>query len=174
MTIKEQLLIVRDRFAPWARANGAKVEVASDPYHIVYLLVQAPGAMRACVMFHSDAKRGEYEESGMVDRTFWVVVSRGKGMKIDPGASLTEGVSGGGKAMFDLVEEARELIRGISFEGETDFPRTTEVTPNFKGAEPFAIEGYLTDSYRLEFSIGVQLPAVDVTANAAEPDPETA
>lgn len=173
MTIKEQLLIVRDRFAAWAQGNSGTVAVASDPYHIVFLLTESPGAMKACVMFHSELKRGEYEESGMVDRTFWVVISRGKGMKIEPGASLTQGVSGSAKAMFDLVEEGRELIRAISFEGPTDLPLTTEVTPNYKGAEPFVMEGYLTDAYRLEFSIGCQLPAVDEQANPVQPDPET-
>lgn len=153
MTISDQLKQTRDAMAKWAQQNSGKVNVASDPYHLAYLIVQSPGAMRVCVMFHSETKRGEHEEAGLVDRTFWVVISRGQGMKVEPGASLVDGV-GGGRGLFDLVEEARQVIRGIQFREET-----TEVTPNYLGCEPFSIEGWLTDAYRLEFSIGVQLEA---------------
>jgi hypothetical protein len=153
MTIKNQLLAIQTALADWTTTNTGKSFIASDPYHIVFLLLQAPGAMRVCILFHAEQKRGEYEESGMVDRTYWVVISLGRGMKLAPGASLTEGVSGG-KPMFDLCEDAREIIRGIQFDS------STEVTPNWKGMEPFPIPGYLTDAYRLEFSIGCQLKAV--------------
>jgi hypothetical protein len=153
VTIKDQLLAIQTALTRWTGDNKGKLFIASDPYHIVFLLLQAPGAMRVCILFHAEMKRGEHEESGMVDRTYWVVISRGQGMKLAPGASLTEGVSGGTKAMFDLCDEGREIIRGIEFDS------STEVSPNWKGMEPFPIPGYLTDAYRLEFSIGCQLDA---------------
>src|SRR6516162_4369521 len=118
MTIAAQLKQIRDTFDAWARGNSGTVAVASDPYHIAYLLVTGPGATKCAIMCHGEHKRGEYEESGMVDRVFWVVISRGKGMKVEPGASLTEGVAGG-KPIFDLLEEAREIIRALSFDAAT-------------------------------------------------------
>jgi hypothetical protein len=167
MTIKDQLKQLRDAFAPWAQANGGSVAIASDEYHLVFLLTQSPGKPRTVLLCQSETKRGEYEEAGQVDRTFNVFLSQGKGLKLDPGASLTEGTAGG-HPTYDLVEEARELIRAISFDSET-----TEVTPNYKGWSPYPIDGYLTDTIKLEFSIGTQLPAVDLEANPAHPDSET-
>ena len=154
MKISEQLKAVRDALADWAREHGGQVFVAADPYHLVTLLRETPKAIRCVVMFHGETKRGDYEERGAVDRTFWVVCTRGQGLKLEPGASLVDGVAGG-LPLFDLVEEARQIIRGIQFSADT-----TEVTPNYLGVEPFSTEGYLVDAYRLEFSIGTQLPAV--------------
>jgi hypothetical protein len=104
-------------------------------------------------MFQGEQKRGEHEEAGVVDRTFWVVISRGRGMKVDPGMSLVEDVAGG-PPMFELVEAAREVLRGLTFDSET-----TEESIDYKSCEPFVIDGFLQDAYKLEFSIGCQLPA---------------
>lgn len=166
MTIAAQLKQTRDTIADWARANRGRVVVASDLYHLVYLLRQSPGTLLAAILFHGEAKRGDIEERGAVDRTFWVVITRGQGLKIEPGASLTDGVAGG-KPMFDLIEEAREMIRGLSFDADT-----TEVSVNYLGCEPFAADGFLVDAQKLTFSIGVQLPAVQQPQNPASPDPE--
>lgn len=158
MKIKDQLTQIRDTLDGWARGHGGRVFIASDPYHLVTLLRENPKAMRCGLMFHGESKRGDYEERGAVDRTFWVVCTRGQGLKLEPGASLVEG-SAGGVPLFDLVEEARQIIRGIQFD-----PGTTETTPNYLGTEPFNTEGYLVDAYRIEFSIGVQLPAPDAAS----------
>lgn len=166
MTIAAQLKQIHDALEAWAQSNGGQVWIASDPYQLASMLRESPGAVRAVVMFHSEGKRGDYEERGAVDRTFWLAISRGQGLKLDPGASLVEGVAGG-KPLFDLVEEAREILRALSFDSDT-----TEVSINYTLTEPLSLEGFLMDSYRLEFSIGVQLPGVDVTANPSQPDPE--
>jgi len=168
MTIVAQLKQVRDAFAAWAQGNSGVVAIAADPYQLVVLLRTASKAMSAVVMFHGETKRGEYEERGAVDRTFWVVITRGQGLKLEPGANLIAGVADG-KPLFDLVEEARETIRHLSFDDAT-----TEVTPNVTEISPFNTEGFLMDAYKIVFSIGVQLPAVDVTAEPTAPDPETA
>jgi hypothetical protein len=153
MKISEQLIQLSEMLSAWTKENGGAAAVARDPYHRATLLAATPAGARALIMFHGETKRGDYEEMGAVDRTFWVVITRGQGLRLSPGANLVEG-NAGGKALFDLVEEARQLVRGISFAADT-----TEVTPNFKSIEPFNVEGYLLDAYKLEFSIGVQLPA---------------
>jgi hypothetical protein len=59
----------------------------------------------------------------------------------------------GGKALFDLVEEAREVVRGVRFDEES-----TEVLPNFLGCRRVELEGLLVDAYQIEVQIGTQLP----------------
>lgn len=163
MTIATQLKIIRDALDKWARTRKGHAHIAGDPYDMFSMLRMTPGGIRVVVMFHSELKRGEYEESGFVDRTFWVGLSRGRGMKLTPGQDMVE-QSAGGPPLFDLIEEARQAIRNISFESTLDIGAlraTTEDYPNYKGTNPFQMEGYLMDAYNLEFSIGVQLPAPD-------------
>jgi hypothetical protein len=159
MKISDQLKLVRDALAAWSRTCGATVAIASDPFHLVALLRENPKAPRAAVLFMGESKRGEHEEAGMVDRTFWVVVSRGQGLRLEPGAGLVDGASGG-QPLFDLVEQVRDVIRSLSFH-----PETTEVTPNNLSIDAFNTEGYLMDAYKLEFSIGVQLPVPTIETN---------
>jgi hypothetical protein len=152
MTIGEQLELTRDTLLPWAQEIKGRVEIAADPVHLLGLLGTSPGAPRIVVLFDAEEKRGEYEETGRVDRKFLVVVSRGRGFKLDPADALLEGVAGG-KPLYDLVEEAREMVRQIQFEAAT-----TEVRPDYKGTRRLQLEGMVVDAYQIEFTIGVQLP----------------
>lgn len=154
MTIAEQLNQVADALKTWAAAQGGTAEVAADPFHLLAMLQHKPGSVRAVVLFGGEQKRGEFEETGAVDRGFSVILSRGRGFTAEPSASLVKGAAGG-RPLFDLVEEARQQIRGLSFAEET-----TEVTPNYLGCELFpSAEGKAVDAYQLNFQIGVQLPA---------------
>jgi hypothetical protein len=163
MTIAQQLKLIKSSLDPWAQSNKGKMFIAADLVDLFTLLRTPPGGVRGLVMFHSELKRGEYEESGMVDRTFWVTLSRGRSMKLSRGDDLVS--PDGGPPLFDLVESARQVVRDIAFDS------STEVYPNFRGISPFNIEGFLMDSYTIEFSIGVQLPGPDTheTTDAATP-----
>lgn len=152
MTIAEQLQFVRDQLQPWAVEVKGRVEIAADAIHLLGLLATAPGAPRVVILFDAEDRRGEYEELGRVDRKFMVVVSRGRGFALDPGQSLTTGVAGG-RPLYDLVEQAREMIRGLVFDRET-----TEGIPNYTGTVRFTLEENAVDAYQINFSIGVQLP----------------
>lgn len=168
MTINAQLELICADLQAWAGGIGAQVYIASDIDDLLTKLAETPAAPRVVVMWHSEVKRGEYEERGAVDRTFWVAIARGKGLKLVPGANLTKGVSGG-KPLYDLMEEGREIVRDLDFD-----PETTESHPDYQGATPLEVNGTtLTDVLKLEFSIGCQLPAVNVT-DPTQPDPETA
>ena len=168
MTIADQLKQIRAAFEAWARGNRGQVAIVEDLGELVERLRATPSAPRAYVVFHQEGKRGEFEESGMVDRTFWVTLTRGKGLALETGASLVTGVAGG-KPMYDLLEEARETIRALSFD-----PETTETSVDYKGARPLELDGQTsTDAMRLEFTLGCQLPAVDLTRNPTEPNEET-
>lgn len=160
MTIREQIKLVEKSLTPWVRKNGGVLSIASDIYELCTLLQQSPKAMRVVIMWKSQDKRGAYEEMGAVDREFWVVVSRGSGMALKPGANLVEGVAGG-RPMFDLIDELVTEIRKLSFA-----PATTEGTPDYRGTEPFSFEGYLTDAMKNTFTIGTQLPAIPTGGEA--------
>jgi hypothetical protein len=138
----------------WAVGEALKVHIAQDPFHAVYLLTMTPQSGAVIAMFESETKRGEFEEAGEVDRTFRVIITRGRGMKLEPGASLTDGVAGG-KPMFELVEALVAVVRALEFD-----PVTTETHVNYRETKPFTMEGYTLDAYQVEFSIGCQLPAV--------------
>lgn len=92
----------------------------------------------------------------MEDRTYQVIVSRGKSAGLERSASVAKGTAET-PALWDLVEEVRDVMRGLSFSTET-----TEVTLDYRGWEPLDLgpEAPLIDAYALTFSLGTQLPAV--------------
>lgn len=151
--------MVRDTLQTWAVENGGGAEIVSDPFHLLAMLMTKPAGFRAYVLFVGEAKRGEYEETGAVDRNFGVIISRNRGLTVNPGDALVKGET----PLFELVEGARNAVRSIQFEDTLAVPLnqlTTEVTPNYLGCEPFpAPDGKMVDAYQLNFAIGSQLPA---------------
>lgn len=147
----------------WAKPGGGKVHVAGDPLHLFALLGDKPGGVRVAIMVRDGQKRGDYEEAGQEDLTCLVVVSRGQGFTMERADNLVRG-SGGGAPLYDLVEQIRDVVRGIDLDTET-----TEFTFNYRGfgvyQNPFEI---LADAYQLEFSIGRQLPGVTSGATNGE------
>ena len=155
MTIAAQLNQLVAALDAWAKLLNGSAEAASDPFHLLAMLQMKPGSVRACVLCTGEAKRGDYEEGGFIDRSFSVVISRGRGFTLEPEASKTKGAANG-EPLYNLVEAARDVCRGLSFDADT-----TEVTLNYLGWEPFpAPEGRAVDACQLNFQIGVQLPAI--------------
>lgn len=153
-SIASQLKTLRSEFAAWIQDFHGRAEVAGDPVHLFAMLANKPGGVHACILFVSEIKRGEYEEAGGVDRTYWVIISRGQGFTLAGKDSLVTG-NAGKAPLFDLVEQAREVIRQTQFD-VTD----TEVTPNFLAIRPFQLPTEKpVDAYQIEFSIFVQLGA---------------
>ncbi len=150
MTIAEQLNFIADALKPWAEETKTRIEIALDPLHVIGLISTAPGAARVILMFDGEDKRGEFEESGRVDRKFLLVVSRGRGLTLQPGDALTQGVAGG-KPLYDLIEEAREMVRALRFD-------EAETIPNYLATRRLTLGDNLVDAYQIEFSIGTQLP----------------
>lgn len=134
MTIAEQTRLLLAALEPWAAANAGSVKVAGDKPHLFQLLGASPGAPRAAVYFAWERPRSRKfnDLAGRVDRAFWVCVSRGRGFNAELGKSLTRGVAGG-KPMFILVEEARELARALR-QNDID-----ESRPYYKGIHPIEL-----------------------------------
>jgi hypothetical protein len=153
VTISSQIKVTLAALQAWGSATGAVVVPATDPVDFFSILRTGPGKVRAVVLFRGENKRGQYEEAGVVDRVFWVGVSRGQSLQLNKADALISATPAG-PAMFDVCEEVRQTIRGIAFD-----PGTTEVRPDFKSLGPLEVEGWLLDAYTIEFWIGTQLPA---------------
>lgn len=164
-TLADILTAVRDALADWARLNRGTAEIAGDADHMFAILGNKPGGLRAVVLFSEETKRGEHEESSLVDIEFLVIVSRGRGFTLPSSESLISG-SGGGRPLFELVQEARDVVRGVNFaEDETEF------TADYKGTTLFQFPTEIpVDAYQLRFTLGVMMeePYFDLQVNAAE------
>ncbi len=153
MTIAEQAKLILTALEDWAQEAGGRAFIASDELHCVEELRGKPGAPTAAVLWHDELPWGENAEEGKVLRTFKIVVSRGRGMRLVAGESLTEGASGG-PPMFDLVEQAREVARGLRMmdqEGELQLPI-------YKGTAPFRVRGYVLDAMEVRVGLYAQSP----------------
>jgi hypothetical protein len=165
--IRAQLEQVHAALDTWARGERGRAEIASDPFHLFSLLLENPGGVRAIVQFQGETIRG-MEEASLVDRTFLVVISRTRPLSVDASASLVKTTTGGGaRPLFDLVEDARQIIRGLQFDAEAPADSgygptaqaTTEITPLVRSVQPLSVpDGVLSDAYQIEFSIGTLLP----------------
>jgi hypothetical protein len=165
MTLADILTTVRDELAAWARLHRGSAEVAGDVDHMYGILSNKPGGLRAVVLFSEETKRGEHEEAGVVDIEFLVVISRGRGFTLPASDSLVSG-SGGGRPLFDLVQEARDVVRGINFVEEE-----TEFTADYKGTTLFQYPTEVpVDAYQLRFTLGLQMeePVFELQVNAGE------
>lgn len=154
MTIKDQANQVRTALGDWARTHGGRAEIAGDLAALFTLLQGRFAGLMVVILFNGEPKRGEYEESGIVDRTFTVVLSRGRGFA-QGGDSFTQGQAGEAP-LFDVAEEAREVVRALEFS-----EATTEVAVDYKGLQLFEWPtDRPVDAYQFTFSVGTQLPQV--------------
>lgn len=154
MTIREQAKAVVEALRDWARENKGTVSVASDQVHALELIRVKPGGVRVVLLFEGENPRGEWTELGKVDRGFKVVLSAGRGFRVGEGENLTEG-SAGGRPVFDLAEEARELVRALRFETSGD---AEDAVPRYAGIGAFRVEGFILDAYEVRFEFGSQIP----------------
>lgn len=159
-TIKGQLRIIQAGLADWVTANKAAFEIAHDPYHLFALIRTGGNRARVIAMFRGEKKRGEHEEAGLMDRTFVLVVTKGKSLVLAGDATFAQE---GDKPLYDLLDEARDIVRGLKFSTDQEVAEQTNDTeqyPDCQGIEPFAVpDGWLVDAYQIEFSIGTQLDA---------------
>ena len=154
MKLSTQLKRLQADLQEWASAQGGSAAIAGDPVHLWQLLQTKPGAVRAVVLWVSDDPRGEHRESGVAERSFTVVISRGRGFTLDRSTSLVDGAAGGAP-LFDLVEEARDVLRGIAFAGDD-----TESILEVGRIGVFDTGQHLADAYSIDCQIGVQYPAI--------------
>ena len=148
MTIREQLDLLGRCLNKAMQEVKGRAYPAGDVPHILDELRTKPGAPSCGVMFWSEEPVGDYTELGKVLREFHLVISRGKGMKLVSGESITQG-AGGGPPMADLVELARDTSLAIRLEDEQGELRI----PVYRGTGPFQVEGLLLDAFEIKVAL---------------------
>ena len=154
MNISQQLKTLRDALAAWAREHGGSVKIVAKPSELASVLALKPGSVRVVLLWDSETKRGDFEETGRVDRKFKAVVSTGVGLKADRSEGRLDGAAGG-ESFYDLIEECREVIRATQVESAEDIDETIT---DFQSMSRFELEGVFTDDAQIDFSIATQLP----------------
>ncbi|GEM_PF-2435882 len=154
MTIKEQIQLMLDALAAWHKGVGGSVKVANDEPHLFEILGENPGVPRSAILWDEENPRDPLNDdwSGRVDRKFIIAISRGRGFNLKQGDSLMKGVAGG-LAMFELVEQAREILRALRV---TDVPG--ESVPRYHGSKRLQFQGVTTDAYAITMGLAAQIP----------------
>jgi hypothetical protein len=159
MTIAQHLQLICNALETWAKGYGGRASIARDPVHIFDLLRMKPGGIDAVVMFREEKKPDPNPCAGMAQRTFLVILSRGRGFTLEQGDSLVKGAAGG-PALYDLIEEARALVWALVVTPSTEAhePGQDEMLFNYAGCRLFEFAGAtLVDAYQLEFTIWTQI-----------------
>jgi hypothetical protein len=150
MSISEQLKKLRDGLATWARANGGTVAIVSRPSSLLKCLGLKPKGVRVVLMFDSESKRGDFEETGRVDRKFKAFISVPEGLKASKSDALVED-----DGFYDLAEQVREILRGLEVESAEDID---EIVTDYLAMNRFELDGTYTDDLQIDFQIATQLP----------------
>lgn len=165
MTTSEQAKMLERALTDWCKTNGGRAFVAGDALDCLDRLRSKPGVPTCAVLWTGREAVGEIAELGRRVNQFKIVVSRGRGLKLEPGESLTEGTAGG-KAMFDLVEEAEAVVLGLRVE-DMDGEFTV---PDYRGTGPWEVNGVLMDAF--EIRIGLYAQAVVQSPDEVEEEEE--
>jgi hypothetical protein len=155
MKISTQLEELRLRLEEWATPLGGVASAVSnlrELWNQASLSTQKP---RVMVCYMGERIRGPFADAaiaGMVDRTWNVAITRGRGFSSSRGESLTKTV-GNMDPFPDSVEAVRDIIRnveGISQEQPIDF----------KGIKPIQLGNLVIDGYLIEFTTANILPTL--------------
>lgn len=140
----------------WAAPKGGSAQVASnltDKWLQSYQSSQKPLIL---ITYTGEQSRGDFSVANRnhrVDRSWSVLIKRGRGFSANRGDSLNKTV-GSIEPFYDSVEAIRELLRcmvGIS----------EEIPIDYKSIRPIGQSGgEIIDSYVIEFSTANDIPAI--------------
>jgi hypothetical protein len=156
MTIAAQLAKLLDALGPWAASKAGRAVVIGDTQNFITWL--RGRSLNVGILFSGEDKRGELEEAGVYDRKFTIIITRSEGLVYAPGDALV-GTTGAGEALFNLVEQARDIVRDLQFTAAT-----TEVRMNYEGSRLYLLKlahqageaQIVYDAYEMTFMLGTQ------------------
>lgn len=159
MSIKAQATAINTALQGWMDEMGSgtgKAFVVSDMAHLWYQLFNGPKTLMALTMYSGEVLRPVFEGAAVlarVDRRFTTVFTRGRSFEIDRGSTLTASTFAG-DPLFDLVEQGRDVIRGLQLD-----PISTERPIDFESVDHFPTMDtkLIIDAYQTTYTIGVQL-----------------
>lgn len=157
MTIAQQLTKILDALSPWAADKRGRAVIIGDTQNFIQWLRGA--TLNVGILFAGEDKRGDWEEAAVYDRKFLVIITRSEGLVYAPGDALIA-TTGSGEALFNLVEQARDVCRSIQFT-----QGTTEVRLNYEGSRLYLLKlahaagepQIVYDAYELDFRLGSEL-----------------
>jgi hypothetical protein len=131
---------------------GAKVILARDPYHALYLLATAPDGFLAVLVDDGDTEKG-HREDPLREGAFSLYLQVSQPLDADPGRALLHARPGGLPALLDLCEAAEARVRSLMHPGDTDL----DDSATYAGREGVTVSGEAgpvpLPAYRLRFTI---------------------
>jgi len=156
--ISTQLNWIKTMLKDWAKDQGGVAIIGHDLNHLWEIAFSTSKVPRCIIAYVGEDIRGDFSwaaAASRVDRHFIVLVTRARGYTADRGQTFSETV-GTSRPFVDLLEEARDIIRTLTFD-----PATTEANSldpvDYRGIKPALPDDYPLDAYQIEFSIGTQL-----------------
>lgn len=159
MTIGQQLDAIRAAVEGWAAPHLGVVRVAGDLTDAQWLLAAKGPGPQVMILWDGETTRGDVEEASMVDRSFLILISRGRGLAANPSAARVTGTAEMPTPLYDLIEGLREVLRGLEFEPQSS-TATTEIRPRYESFRPSDLlrENGLLDGHEARLTIGTLLP----------------
>lgn len=167
MNLARQANTIVEALREWASSEGGKAFVASDIVHMWEIAYQTTAGTRAILLYAGEDIRGDFSVAaalGRVDRKWILAITRGRGFAAQRGDSLTKTVQNA-RPLFDLAEEARDIIRCIR-------DVSVELPVDYRGIEPMSKiypEESIVDGYMIHFTTANDLPMQEVQPDHAPP-----
>lgn len=140
--------------------DGSKCFIASDKVHAWEILKNLPGTSKIAVGFESEKARVNFaggDITGRVNQYLYATISRGRGLAQTRSDNLIYG-TGGGRPLFELAEEMRDVLRVMRFN-----PANDEV-PDYVGMDTWNVEFWGIDALEVKIWVGTQLGLVSSTS----------
>lgn len=158
MTLLEILERLHAPLAAWATENKGAAEIVGDMaglFTSLWKLKQKPGGVHVFLAVTAGDSRSEFAEYGREDLSLSIIITRGQSFTLAANGSILRGAAGG-RALFDLAEEAREVVRSTRLDGD-------EPIPNYRGFRTFDGGEMNIDAYELTFKVSRDIPQQSLT-----------
>jgi len=150
------------------KIDNAPAFIAGDQIHTWEILKNRPGTAKIAIGFEGEKARVTFpggDITGRVNQNFYAVISRGRGLSQTRSDNLVYG-AGGGRPLYDMAEQLRDMLRSIKFD-----PTTDEV-PDYVGLEDWGKDiGMVIDAYICRIWVGTQTCPTGSLANQMQVAP---
>jgi hypothetical protein len=150
MSTQSNLILLKGQLEGWAKARKGTVAICETYSEVFGVLSTKPSGFRAAIKAVAETPR-DFEEAPLFDRQYWVYLSHGQSMQLQPGENWVRGQAGG-EAWGKTVDSCVNFIRKLNF------GPTTEENPNYKGWRDITAvhPGLMIEGIVIEFTIGCE------------------
>ena len=138
------------RFAESQPGVRARVQTATDPWHVLELLATGPNGRLIVVNWDGDTNISEFPQVAINEERLEVIVGHNLGLTSDPGATLTRGTEER-PGLMRFMYEVRQRVRRLTLD-----PENTSTCFEYKGTEPMTMpDGIPLAAFKARFEITV-------------------